>query len=119
MHTFRSFREEPEIVAMMNEENLHHARNIRGSASIPALYNTLSAQIALLLDKGKESGVFRANVDPMSFYIAVSGMGYFYCSNRHTLGAIFQADLFEPERIALYETQMADMVLAYLKSQKM
>ena len=44
-----------------------------------------------------------------------SGLGYFYCSNRHTLGPVFRADLFEPHRVAVYEAQIADMAVAYLK----
>lgn len=113
--TFRSFREAPEIVAMMNEENLHRARHIRSSATIPALYNPLITEITRLLTEGRMSGAFRQDVDPVAFYIALSGLGYFYCSNRYTLGAVFQADLFESERIAIYEAQIADMTVAYLK----
>ena len=38
-NTFRLFRDHPEIVALMNEENLHRARHLRASATIRALYN--------------------------------------------------------------------------------
>ena len=113
--TFRSFREAPEIVAMMNEENLHRARNIRGSATIPALYNPLITEITRLVGEGQRTGIFRPDVDAVAFYIALSGLGYFYCSNRYTLGTVFQGNLFADDRIAFYETQIADMAVAYLK----
>jgi len=112
--TFRSFREAPEIVAMMNEENLHRAHHIAGSAIIPALYNPLINEITRLLAEGEATGIFRTGVDPVAFYIALSGLGYFYCSNRYTLGTVFRCDLFEPGRVAVYETQIADMAVAYL-----
>lgn len=113
--TFRSFRNAPEIVAMMNEENLHRARHISGSAAVPALYNPLMAEITRLLEEGRAAGVFRSGVDPVAFYIALSGLGYFYCSNRHTLGVVFGADLFEHRRIEIYEALIADMAVAYLQ----
>lgn len=112
--TFRIFRERPEIVALMNEENLHRARNIRRSASIPALYNPLLDAIEKLLAAGRAENLFRADVDPVALYVALSGLGYFYCANRWTLGAAFAGDLFRPDRIEGYETLVGDMVVAYL-----
>ena len=113
--TFRGFREMPEIIRLMNEENLHHARHIRGAKAIPALYNPLLAAIERLVTAGREQGLFRADVEPVGFYIALSGLGYFYQSNRYTLGTVLQVDLGEEGRIAAYEDLIADMVLAYLQ----
>ncbi len=116
--TFRGFREMPEIIRLMNEENLHQARHIRGARAIPALYNPLVAAIEGLITAGREQGLFRADVDPVAFYIALSGLGYFYMANRHTLGTVLQADLTAPERIDAYEEMIGDMVLAYLLGAK-
>jgi TetR/AcrR family transcriptional regulator len=101
---------------MMNEENLHKARNIEGSTAIPALYNSLIAEIRRLLAEGITAGVFRADADPVAFYIAISGLGYFYCSNRHTLGTVFKVNLFDRNRIAAYKELIADMAVSYLRS---
>jgi TetR/AcrR family transcriptional regulator len=115
--TFRGFREKPEIVALLNEENLYRGEHVRRSKLVPSLYNPLVSAIERLLELGRQKGVFRRDVDPVALYIALSGLGYFYCSNRHTLGAVFQVDLFEPENIEGYETMIADMVIAYLLNQ--
>lgn len=56
----------------------------------------------------------RDGVDPVALYVALSGLGYFYCANRWTLGAAFAGDLFAPPRIAGYEAMIGDMVVAYL-----
>lgn len=113
--TFRGFREMPWIIRLMNEENLHRARHIRGAKAIPALYNPLLAAIEGLVAAGREQGLFRADVEPVGFYVALSGLGYFYQSNRYTLGTVLQVDLGDEARIAAYETLIADMVLAYLQ----
>ena len=112
--TFRLFRDHPEIVALMNEENLHRARHLRAAKSIPKLYNPLFEAIERLLREGRALGLFREDVDVTALYVALSGLGYFYCANRWTLSAAFAGDLFEPKRVATYEAMLGDMVLAYL-----
>lgn len=112
--TFRLFRAHPEIVALMNEENLHQARHLRAAEGIPKLYNPLFHAIESLLEDGRARGLFRAGVDATALYVALSGLGYFYCANRWTLSAAFAGDLFAPDRVARYETMLGDMVLAYL-----
>ncbi|MBL8698054.1 MAG: TetR family transcriptional regulator [Alphaproteobacteria bacterium] len=113
--TFRLFRDHPEIVALMNEENLHRASNVRASPRIRALYNPLFAGMQRLLDAGRRAGLFRDDVDVTALYIALSGLGYFYCANRWTLSAVFAGDLFREDRIATYESLIADMVVAHLQ----
>ncbi len=114
VETFRLFRERPEIVALMNEENLHRARHLRANPEIRALYNPLFSAIEALLARGRAEGLFRPEVDSVALYVALSGLGYFYCSNRWTLSAAFAGDLFEPARIAAYEELIGEMVVAYL-----
>lgn len=112
--TFRLFRAHPEIVALMNEENLHRARHVRAMPRIRALYNPLFATIEDLLARGRAAGVFRADVDATALYIALAGLGYFYCSNRWTLSSAFAGDMLAPRRVAAYEALVGDMVVAYL-----
>jgi TetR/AcrR family transcriptional regulator len=114
--TFRSFREMPEITALMNEENLHRARHLSTVARVPMLYNPLFEAMAELLRQGREQGIIRAEADPVELYVALSGLGYFYCANRWTLSAAFAGDLFQPQRIASYEKLIGDMVVAYLRA---
>ncbi|MFX7090834.1 TetR/AcrR family transcriptional regulator, partial [Acinetobacter baumannii] len=74
-------------------------RHIRRSKNIPALYNPLIEAIEDLLRRGQAAGVFRDGVDPVDLYISISGLGYFYLANRHTLGTVFKTDLEAPARI--------------------
>lgn len=112
--TFRLFRAHPEIVALMNEENLHRARHLRAAEGIPKLYNPLFRAIEGLLRQGHAQGLFRPGVDATALYVALSALGYFYCANRWTLSAAFAGDLFAPKRLASYEAMLGEMVVAYL-----
>jgi TetR/AcrR family transcriptional regulator len=112
--TFRRFRAHPEIVALMNEENLHRARHLRAAGGVRHLYNPLFAAMEALLAEGRAQGLFRADIDVTALYVALSALGYFYCANRWTLAAAFAGDLFEKRRIAAYETMIGEMVVAYL-----
>ena len=117
VETFRSFREAPEITALMNEENLHRARHLREIPGVRSLYNTLFEVMEKLLEEGRAQGVFRGDVEPIGLYVALSGLGYFYCANRWTLAAAFAGDLFRPRRIRDYEEMIGDMVVAYLRAE--
>ncbi len=69
-----------------------------------------------LLREGRAAGLFRRDVDIAALYVALSGLGYFYCSNRWTRSTAFAGDLFAPARMARYEAMIADMVVAYLET---
>lgn len=113
--TFQVFLDHPEVIALLNIENLHKARHIRRSGNIPALYNPLIAAIEDLLRRGQAAGVFRDGVDPVDLYISISGLGYFYLANRHTLGTVFKTDLEAPARIEQRLTHMNEVILGYLR----
>lgn len=114
--TFRLFREHPEIVSLMNEENLHRAAHLKAAPDIRALYNPLFGAIERLVAQGRRDGVFHRDVDAKTLYVALSGLGYFYCSNRWTLSAAFADDLFRAASIVAYDTLIGEMVIAYLRS---
>jgi TetR/AcrR family transcriptional regulator len=112
--TFQVFIDEPDVIVMLNTENLHRGRHISKSPIIRALYNRLSDTIRLILDEGERQGVFRPNVDVTELYISMSGLAYFYLSNRFTLSLLFERDLKAPEYLARHRAFIVDMVLSYL-----
>lgn len=105
----------PEFITLLNSENLHQGRHLKKSSSVASLHWPLLEMIGRLLERGARAGVFRADVDPMQFYISVAGLGYFYLSNRHTLSAIFGRDLLAPRERAARLEHMMEVVLGYLR----
>ncbi|WP_247657833.1 TetR/AcrR family transcriptional regulator [Aquabacter sp. L1I39] len=114
--TFQTFVDEPDVIVMLNTENLYRGKHITKSPIIRSLYNRLSDSIQTILAEGERQGVFRAGIDPVELYISMSGLGYFYLSNKYTLSMIFDRDLKRPENIARRKAHIVDMVLAYLTS---
>ncbi len=107
--------EHPEFTALLNSENLQQGRHVLGSQKLATVHSPLLESLRALLLRGERDGVFRAGVDPMQIYISISGLGYFYVSNRYTLSAMFQRDLIAPDCLDARLDHITQMVLAYLR----
>lgn len=112
--TFDLFVEVPEVINLLNTENLHRARHISRSSRIRSMYVPLTDAIAVILREGEREGSFRKGVDPVELYMSISGLGYFYLSNRWTLAAIFDIDLDNQERIARRRRHVIDVIMSFL-----
>ncbi|WP_086380190.1 TetR/AcrR family transcriptional regulator [Caballeronia sordidicola] len=108
------YREHPELLRLGNNENLHEARYIKGSTRIRELISPVVAKLAKILERGQQAGLFRNNVDPLRFYITLSGLGYYIVSNRFTLEATFGLDFSaDAERDEIIKMN-TELLLAYL-----
>jgi len=112
--TFRHFLANPWFPALLATENLEGAAFLRSLPDIPALHSPLVGQIAKILERGREQGIFRDGVDPVQLYISVAALGYFYVSNMQTLSVIFDRDLGATGMVQEREAQAVQMVLRYL-----
>ena len=83
----------PELISMLNDENLHRARYLRTSKKVRQLHSPFVRMIDGILKRGVAKGVFRAGLDPVDLYITIAAVGYFYLSNNYTLSAIFGRNL--------------------------
>jgi TetR/AcrR family transcriptional regulator len=86
-------RTHPELISMLNNENLHRARYLRTSKKVRDLHSPFVRMIDGILKRGVAKGVFRPGLDPVDLYITIAAVGYFYLSNNWTLSAIFGRDL--------------------------
>jgi AcrR family transcriptional regulator len=108
------YREHPELLRLVNNENLHEARYIKGSTRIRELISPVVAKLGKILERGQQAGLFRNNVDPLRFYITLSGLGYYIVSNRFTLEATFGLDFSaDAERDEIIKMN-TELLLAYL-----
>ena len=114
--TFRIFVNYPEIIGLLNSENVHRAKHITNSPYIRSVYNPLLDTIELLVSRGARAGIFRNDVDPQDLFISLTGMGYFYLSNKYTLSVILNRDLMQPEALQRHEDHIVSVVLGYLRA---
>jgi TetR/AcrR family transcriptional regulator len=114
-NTFDHFVRAPALIRLMSIENIHFARHLKKSRTVKPLYAPLLQTIRALLARGQASGVFRKNVDPVDLYISMSGLAYFYLSNRHSLAWIFDQPLDAPERLQQRQAHVVDVILGYLQ----
>lgn len=112
-HTFQALLDNPEVIALLNSENLHRGRHIKRSKRVRALYDPLVDTIREVLRRGVAEGVFRPNIDPVTLYIAFSSMTYHYISNQYTLQVVFDTDFTTSERRRAWLGLVTDFVLAY------
>ncbi len=110
--TWHHYLDNPEFIALLNNENLHRARHLKRSKKITQLHSPFVALIADILRRGVASGDFRPGIDPVQLYISIASLSYFYHSNSATLSTIFGRDLMSEDAKAARLAHMVDLVLA-------
>lgn len=103
----------PSFVRMLMWENLNNARAIRGDRAKDLknpIFNYIKAQIR----RGKESGVFKKEVDEYQIVISTMNFVFSYFSNIHTLSALFGRDMNSPAEIIRRADFVSNMIIDYL-----
>lgn len=116
--TFRIFVEHPHIIGLLASENVHGGRHILKSPYIRGLYTPLLETIGSVLQRGAAAGVFRGDVDPLDFFVSMNGIGYFYLSNRYTLGVILNREMMTAEALSRHEEHIVQVLLGYLRPER-
>jgi TetR/AcrR family transcriptional regulator len=115
-NTFDHFARTPALTRLMSVENIHFARHLKKSKSVKPLYEPLLEAIRSFLKRGQDAGVFRKDVDAVDLYISISGLAYFYLSNRYSLSWIFDQKLDDPKRLKQRREHVVEVILGYLQN---
>ena len=100
MHfTFDYYLANPEFITLVNSENLHKARHIKGSKVMDEMNKTFVSRMKFLLKKGADAGVYLPGLDAIQILIAVSGLGFHYLTNRYTGEIVYGRDLQSAEAL--------------------
>ena len=108
------YRDHPELLRLVNNENLHEARYMQKSPRIREMISPIVATLGGILERGQRAGLFRSNVDPLRFYVTLSGMGYYIVSNRFTLEATLGRDFSSASERSEVIQMNTELLLAYL-----
>jgi TetR/AcrR family transcriptional regulator len=110
-------RTHPELISMINNENLHRARHLRKSKKVRQLHSPFVALIEDILRRGVAERIFRPGLDPVELYITIAAVGYFYLSNNPTLSAIFGRDLGSAAACRKRKKHNVDVILHAIRAQ--
>ncbi|MFB5151597.1 TetR family transcriptional regulator [Burkholderia orbicola] len=108
------YRDHPELLRLINNENLHEARYLHKSTRIREMMSPIVAKLGNVLMRGQKAGLFRGDVDPLRFYVTLSGLGYYIVSNRFTLAATLGRDFTDTDERAAMVRMNTEVLLAYL-----
>jgi TetR/AcrR family transcriptional regulator len=103
----------PEMISLLDTENLFQAAHIKKLACIENIYHPLLDNLRKLLKRGEQAGVFRKGIDPAQLYMSMSALCYHYISNQYTLSAIFGFDLMAPAKLKARREHAVDMTLRF------
>jgi TetR/AcrR family transcriptional regulator len=109
--TFDYTHAHPEMISLINNENLHRARHLRRSTKVRELHSPFVQMLGDILQRGVAAGVFRPGLNPIELYITIAAVSYFYLSNNWTLSTIFGRDLAATAALRRRKRHNIDMIL--------
>ena len=112
--TWNYYREHPELLSLLNNENLYQGQHLTHSKKIKELSFPLLSILSTIYARGVQQKVFRPGVAMRDLYIAICGLGYFYLSNRFTLSAFLGTDLMAPLALGNWPNVMEEAVLRFV-----
>jgi len=112
--TWHYYIAHPEFLTLLNSENLHRGRHLKGSRRIRTTNSPLIATLDEILSRGARAGTFRSGVDALQLYISIAGLSYFYLSNNHTLSAVFGRELASADAQTARLAHMTDVIIGFL-----
>ena len=113
---FEYCRHHPELISLINNENLHRARHLRQSKKVRQLHSPFVRLIDDILKRGVAQGVFRPGLDPVSLYVSIAAMSFFYFSNNWTLSSIFGRPLGSDSACRRQRQHNVDIVLSAIRA---
>ena len=100
----------PEFITLLNTENLHRGQHIAKSLRAREYSSPAVNVLGEVLASGAKRKLFRTDVAARDVYLMIAAMGYFYLSNRYTLGAFLGEALDAPAALAHWESFVIDAV---------
>jgi AcrR family transcriptional regulator len=97
--TWNYYLENPEFIRLVNSENLHGGRHLKGSERLRTVSRRFTQMVRDILDRGVAEGVFRPGIDPVQLNITIAAIGYYYLTNRFTGAILFERDFMKKEAL--------------------
>ncbi|MFT4135982.1 TetR/AcrR family transcriptional regulator [Microbacterium sp.] len=103
-----------DFVRLVMIENVHRGVFIEKLDALRELNRPALGLLEQLLERGREAGVFRTDLDALDVHLLISAYCVFQVANRHTFGFLFGVDLGDPARRDHLRAQIGDVVVSWL-----
>ena len=103
------------FIRLVAIENIHRGEHIRMIPSIRSLAAPAKTILDRILERGRELGEFRDDVDAIDVHLVISSYCVFQVANAHTFGYLFDVDFADPARRAHLRTVIGDVVVGWLR----
>ena len=112
--TFDHHEAHPEFIRLVSIENIHRAEHIARSEALSGLANPVLDVLGRILERGRDAGLFRDDVDALDVHQVISAYCVFRTANRHTWRVLFGRDMLDPDRREHQRQVLGDLVVAHL-----
>jgi TetR/AcrR family transcriptional regulator, upper aerobic nicotinate degradation pathway regulator len=109
--TMNHYLAHPEMLTLLNNENLHKGKYVSKSKAMKDLSSPALDLMQRVYRRGVEQGLFRRGMRPLHIYLSILALNYFYISNRYTLSAFLGIDLMEDTQLTGWQSFVVDTVL--------
>lgn len=113
--TFDHHAAHPDYVRLVCVENMERGRHITGRPSMVQRNAIAIETVSKLLERGEREGVFRPGVNPFHLHFFINAFCFMRVSNRYTVYAVFEKDLWDKDDAKAQRTMIVESVLRYLK----
>jgi len=114
--TFDYQEAHPDFIRLVSIENIHNGKHLAQSERLRNLNMSVIQRLDGILQRGRRSGAFRSDIDPIDLHMLISAFCFFRVSNRHTFGALFGCDLTAPEQRKKHKRMISEAIVGLLES---
>ena len=112
--TFDHHLDHQAFIRLVAIENIHRGEYISRLGSLRTLSRPATSVLDEILARGREQGVFRADVDSLDVHLVISSFCVFQVANRYTFGFLFDVDFTEVAQRAHMRRMIGDVVVGWL-----
>jgi acetyl esterase len=115
-HAFDMHAASPEFVRLVMIENVHHGRHLRLLLTQAPLNAGAVGTVARILERGRDQGVFRQDIDPVELHWMMVAPAFFYVSNRASFSLGVGDALFTEEGRQRLRGRLVDCLTQWVRA---
>jgi len=113
-HDVRYHSENPDLVRLVMNENIHRAEHLRQIPDMPENNSRVIEILQQILERGEAEGTFRKGIDAVELHMNMTALAFYNVSNQFTFAHNFGVDMTSPQAIERRARQVADIILAWV-----